>query len=137
MNDLISRQAVLNKKELVELEDGQSFYCISPEDVETLPPVTPQPEQGNEVNPWRERAKKYEDIIADLVAEQAKGVKLDSIEITGGSIIFKKSRPKSKTYSKADYIMALHKEYGCTLKRAEEAHNKALEYLRSKATMKG
>lgn len=39
----VSRQAVLDKKELVELEDGQSFYCISPEDVETLPPVTPQP----------------------------------------------------------------------------------------------
>jgi hypothetical protein len=41
--DLISRQAVLDKKELIELEDGQSFYCISPEDVETLPPVNPQP----------------------------------------------------------------------------------------------
>ena len=40
--DAISRQAVLDKKELVELEDGQSFYCISPEDVESLPSVTPQ-----------------------------------------------------------------------------------------------
>ena len=39
--DAVSRQAVLNKKNLVELEDGQSFYCISPEDVETLPTVTP------------------------------------------------------------------------------------------------
>lgn len=41
------------------------------------------------------------------------------------------------TYTKADYIMALHKEYGCTLTMAEEAHNKALEHLRSKARMKG
>ncbi len=40
--DVISRQAVLDKKELVELEDGQSFYCISPEDVKSLPPVNPQ-----------------------------------------------------------------------------------------------
>ncbi len=40
-------------------------------------------------------------------------------------------------YSKAGYIMSLHKEYGCTLTRAEEAHNKALEYLRDKAMMKG
>jgi hypothetical protein len=40
--DCISRQAVLDKKELVELEDGQSFYCINPKDVETLPSVTPQ-----------------------------------------------------------------------------------------------
>ena len=45
--DAISRQAVLDKKELVELEDGQSFYCISPEDVETLPPVTPQQKIGH------------------------------------------------------------------------------------------
>ena len=42
-----------------------------------------------------------------------------------------------KAYTKADYIMALHKEYGCTLTMAEEAHNKALEHLRSKARMKG
>ena len=46
-DDCISRQAVLDKKELVELEDGQSFYCISPEDVETLPSVTPQPKTGH------------------------------------------------------------------------------------------
>ena len=39
--DCISRQAVLDKKELVELDDGQSFYCINPKDVETLPSVTP------------------------------------------------------------------------------------------------
>lgn len=40
--DCVSRAAVLAKKQLVELEDGQSFYCISPEDVKTLPSVTPQ-----------------------------------------------------------------------------------------------
>lgn len=39
--DAVSRQAVLDKKELVELEDGQSFYCISPEDVKILSSVTP------------------------------------------------------------------------------------------------
>lgn len=40
-------------------------------------------------------------------------------------------------YTKADYIMALHKEYGCTLIKAEEAHNKALEFLRNEAKLKG
>ena len=39
--DCVSRQAVLDKAELVELEDGQTFYCISPEDVKALLPVTP------------------------------------------------------------------------------------------------
>lgn len=44
--DCISQQAVLDKKELVELEDGQSFYCINPKDVETLPSVTPSISKG-------------------------------------------------------------------------------------------
>ena len=44
--DAISRQAAIDKMKLVELDDGQSFYCISPEDVEALPPVTPQPKMG-------------------------------------------------------------------------------------------
>ena len=42
-----------------------------------------------------------------------------------------------KSYTKADYIMALHKEYGISLEMAAKAHDKALEYLRSKAKMKG
>lgn len=42
-----------------------------------------------------------------------------------------------KRYTKADYIMALHKEYGCDFVRAEKAHDKALEYLRDTAIIKG
>lgn len=44
---------------------------------------------------------------------------------------------QEKGYIKADYIMALHKEYGCDLKSAEKAHDMALEYLRSLSKMKG
>ena len=44
---------------------------------------------------------------------------------------------QKKGYTKADYIMALHKEYGCGLARAEEAHQKALEYLRNTSIIKG
>ena len=47
------------------------------------------------------------------------------------------SSAQKKGYTKADYIMALHKEYGCSLTRAEEAHQKALEYLRNTSMMKG
>lgn len=39
--DCVSRQAVLSKAELIELEDGQSFMSIDPEDVKALSPVTP------------------------------------------------------------------------------------------------
>ena len=41
VEDLISRQAVLDKKVLIELPDGQSFYSIDPKDVKSLPSVTP------------------------------------------------------------------------------------------------
>ena len=44
---------------------------------------------------------------------------------------------QKKGYTKTDYIMALHKEYRCSLARAEEAHRKALEYLRNTSIMKG
>jgi hypothetical protein len=44
---------------------------------------------------------------------------------------------ETKGYTKAEYIMALHKEYGVDFARAEEAHSRALEYLRSTAMMKG
>ena len=40
-DDCVSRQAVISKKELIELPDGQSFYSIDPEEVENMPPVTP------------------------------------------------------------------------------------------------
>lgn len=43
----------------------------------------------------------------------------------------------NKGYTKADYIMALHKEYGCDFVAAEKAHDMALEYLRSLSKMKG
>ena len=56
--DAVSRQAVLDKKELVQLEDGQSFYCISPEDVETLPSVTPKPKYNT--SEWCHDCSEYD-----------------------------------------------------------------------------
>ena len=41
------------------------------------------------------------------------------------------SAQPEKGYTKADYIMALHKEYGCNFETAENAHDMALAYLRS------
>ena len=50
-----------------------------------------------------------------------------------------KISPVQSTFNmtKANCLMHFHKEYGCDLIRAEEAYNKALEYLRSQSTMKG
>ena len=42
-----------------------------------------------------------------------------------------------KSYTKADYIMCLHEEYGCSCTKAEKAHEKALEYLRDTSMLKG
>ena len=55
-----------------------------------------KPEKGGKVAFWKKRAREYEDMISVLVAEQAKGVKIDQIEITGEGIIFKKSQPERK-----------------------------------------
>ena len=45
--DLISRRAVLNLAVKIELPDSQTFFCISPEDVEALPSVTPKQMTGH------------------------------------------------------------------------------------------
>ena len=86
MDDLISRQAAID-----------ALDCISgvEEVLRSLPSV--QPTQDDEVTFWKKRAREYEDMITGLVAEQAKGIRLDSIEITGESIIFKKSQSERKT----------------------------------------
>lgn len=98
MNDLISRQAViaLAKDLCVPIGDGTVYRhrCIDPDAVNELPPV--QPEQGDEVNFWKERAREYEDVIIYLSEKLAKGIKFDSIEITGEGIRFKKSQPKQR-----------------------------------------
>lgn len=44
---------------------------------------------------------------------------------------------KEQIFTKANYIMSLHKEYGCDFAEAEKAHEKALEYLRDRAMLKG
>lgn len=73
--------------------------------------------------------------------EHLKDIIINKISIHGGNeeaiSMAIEALEQPKAYTKADYIMALHKEYGCTLTRAEEAHDKALEYLRNKAIMKG
>lgn len=56
-----------------------------------------QQTQNDEVTFWQERAREYENMIAGIVAEQAKGIKFDLIQITGEGIIFKKSQPERKT----------------------------------------
>ena len=61
----------------------------------------------------------------------------DGMNCAEGELYDLPSAQSEKLYTKAGYIMALHKEYGCSLTRAEEAHNKALEYLQDEMMMKG
>ena len=78
--------------------------------------------------------------ITDAISKYIPMLEGDAIKIpldVARAVINIPSAESVKAYTKADYIMALHKEYGCTLTMAEEAHNKALEYLQSKARMKG
>ena len=92
--DVISRQAAIDavaeglKNVFVEYKD------VAEKLIGKLPSA--QPEHGDEASFWKKRAREYEDIIADLVAEQAKGIKLDSITITEEGITFKKSQSERK-----------------------------------------
>lgn len=69
-------------------------------------------------------------IGTDVIADRVSDIRKDTTSMSNGIKILPR-------YSKADYIMCLHKEYGVTLERAQEAHDKALAYMRDKATMKG
>ena len=124
-NDLIYRQAAidaLGERPMVWAESDYELGARNQYDadvlaLETLPSAQPdlstysdklwraayergkkeaEAEQGDEAIFWKKRAREYEDIIADLVTAQAKGIKLDSIEITGEGIIFKKSESERK-----------------------------------------
>ncbi len=61
---------------------------------------------------------------------------IDKAEVMTELMLLPPTEPE-KRYTKADYIMTLHKEYGCDLDTAEKAHDVALEYLRSASKMKG
>jgi hypothetical protein len=43
IDDVISKQEVLQLQYEVELEDGQRFMMIDPDDVENLPPISIEP----------------------------------------------------------------------------------------------
>ncbi len=47
--DCISRQSVLNRTTIVELDDGHSFTMIAPEEIRTLPSVYPKSGKSDEL----------------------------------------------------------------------------------------
>lgn len=119
MGDLISRQA------LCEYALNQKDKSITPNDIMRFPSAEPE---YKELQEWKTDFKGFIDAL-DMPRDDYCGIMEYIDEVPSAESV--------KAHTKADYIMALHKEYGCTLARAEEAHNKALEYLRSKARMKG
>ena len=91
MDDLISRLSEIRSNYNCLNENEEPCYRALSEAIRL---ASAQPEQGDEAIFWKKRAREYEDIIADFVAEQAKGIKLDSITITEEGITFKKSQPE-------------------------------------------
>lgn len=78
--------------------------------------------------------------VNDLISRESV---LDALERerAGKSVIGAiKSIPsvqQRQIFTKTEYIMCLHNEYGCNLRDAERAHEKALEYLQNKVKVKG
>ena len=91
MDDLISRLSEIRSSYNCMDETEEPYYRALSEAIRL---ASAQPEQGDEAIFWKKRAREYEDIIADFVAEQAKGIKFDSITITEEGITFKKSQPE-------------------------------------------
>ena len=83
----------------------------------------------------------YNDTERGMCLDKLKDTKAYALqELISGNrcyLLRRRDVEKEKGYTKADYIMALHKEYGCNLETAEKAHDVALEYLRSVSKMKG
>ena len=91
MDDLISRLSEMRSDYNCFDETEEPYYRALSEAIQL---ASAQPEQGDEAIFWKKRAREYEDIIADLITAQARGIKLDSIEITEEGITFKKSQPE-------------------------------------------
>ena len=134
--DCISRQAAIDI-----IEDAlKHMGCVDMEDIRFI--------FGKLPSAQHELAQNLHNACADLISRQAAidavnknrdPVFHDSVHYEDAVYDISKLPPAQpeKLYTKADYIMALHKEYGCSLTRAEEAHNKALEYLQEEMMMKG
>ena len=56
-DDVISKQEVLRLQYEVELEDGQRFMMIDPDDVENLTPISKEPKTGHWIR-WYEEIKR-------------------------------------------------------------------------------
>lgn len=74
---------------------GRGLLLSIERNLKQLPPV--QPTQDDEAAFWKKRAREYEEKITGLVAEQAREVKIDLIQITEEGIIFKKAQQERKT----------------------------------------
>ena len=107
-----------------------TYFCYYSGDCNDWDKWEPSAEsEYKELQDWKTDFKGFIDDLLYIPRDDYRGIMEYIDEVPSAESV--------KAYTKADYIMALHKEYGCTLTRAEKAHNKALEYLRSKARMKG
>lgn len=75
-------------------------------------------------------------MVDDLISRQA-AIECVSYDVEHTIKCLKNLPSIQKSYTKADYIMCLHKQYGCDLIKAEKAHEKALQYLRDNMMIKG
>ena len=131
MNDLISKLSEIRSNYNCFDETEEPYYRALSEAIQL---ASAQPEQGDEAIFWKKRAREYEDIVADFVAEQAKGIKFDSITITEEGITFKKSQPErtGQKMTNAEAIETLIANYpDACFEQLREAVDAAIEALKA------
>ena len=137
MNDLISKLSEIRSNYNCFDETEEPYYRALSEAIQL---ASAQPEQGDEAIFWKKRAREYEDIVADFVAEQAKGIKFDSITITEEGITFKKSQPErtGQKMTNAEAIETLIANYpDACFEQLREAVDAAIEALKAQPERTG
>lgn len=88
LNRLIRVFQSLNSDEERMFKFGHKLVRACVNDVKALPSV--QAESDNDTEFWCKRAKEYEKMVGELIADMIRGVKFDSVELNENGLVFKK-----------------------------------------------
>lgn len=97
MHDLISRQAAIDGVKTLHDVAWKNWHepTLSANAVLDMIMELPsaQVESSNDAEFWRNRAKEYEKMVGELIADMSRGVKFESMEINAEGLVFKMKEP--------------------------------------------
>ena len=127
MSDLIERQAAIDAiNDLLDYSNafidsydkyayGRGLLLSAERNIKALPSA--QAESDNETEFWRNRAKEYEKMVGELVADMSRCVKFESVEFNENGVVFKK-QPERMTNK--EWIDLLSKQFNVSRTSARD-----------------